>query len=100
MTGTKIYTVNKLLLSKQTHNSSLLFAFIYREKQVLLYTILLSLTIVKIAEVSSIKEEMCSEKVSKPSLAWPKRERGVEMQASSPVGFSSQVITYLGKTLE
>ena len=100
MTGTKIYAVNKLLLRKQIHNSSLLCAFTYREKQVLLYTILLSLTIVKVAEVSSVKEEMRSEKVSEPSSARPERERGVEMQAASPVGFSSQVVPYSVKMLE
>lgn len=62
--------------------------------------ILFSLTIVEIAEISSIKEEMCSEKISKPSAAGPERERGIEMHPSSPVGFSSQIITCSGKMLE
>ena len=50
------------------------------------------LTIVKVAKVSGIEEEVCSKEVTEAPPAWPEGERGVEVEASSPVGLSSQVV--------
>lgn len=35
---------------------------------------------------------MCAEEVSESPPAWPEGERGVEVEASGPVGFSPQVV--------
>lgn len=55
--------------------------------------IYLLLTIIKVAQVASIEKEVCSKEISKSPTTWPERERRVQMQAPSPEGFTSQVIT-------
>jgi hypothetical protein len=51
------------------------------------------LTIVEVAEVPCVEEEMGSEKLSKAALPWPERQRGVQVQATSPVRLPAQVIS-------
>lgn len=49
-------------------------------------------TIVQVTEVSRVEEEVCSEQVSEAPPAWSEGQRGVEVEAPSPVGLSSQVV--------
>ncbi len=51
------------------------------------------LTIVEVTKVSGIEEEVCSEEVTEAPSAWSEGQRRVEVEASSPVGLSSQVVT-------
>ena len=51
------------------------------------------LTVVEVAEVPCVEEEVGSEKLSKAALAWPERERGVQVQAAGPVRLSAQVVS-------
>ena len=53
---------------------------------------LLPLTVVQLAKVSRIEEEVSSEEVAKTSPAWSEGQRSVEVEASGPVAFSSQVV--------
>lgn len=53
-----------------------------------------ALPVVEVAEVSCVEEKVCSEKFSKAALARPERERGVQVQAAGPVGFSTQVVAF------
>lgn len=50
-------------------------------------------TVVQVAEVSSVEEEVSSEEVSEAPPAWPEGQGGVEVEASCPVGLSSQEVT-------
>lgn len=54
---------------------------------------LLPLTVVQVAKVSCIEEEVSSEEVAEASPAWSEGQRSVEVEASGPVAFSSQVVT-------
>lgn len=55
------------------------------------------LTVVEVAEVSRVQEKVGSEKFSEAALAWPEGQRGVQVQAASPVGLSSQVVPCEGQ---
>ena len=49
-------------------------------------------TVVQVAEVPSVEEEVSPEEVSEPPPAWPEGQGGVEVQATGPVGLSSQEV--------
>lgn len=51
------------------------------------------LTVVEIAEIPRVEEEVCSEEFSEAALAWPERQGGVQVQAAGPVRFSAQVVS-------
>lgn len=50
-------------------------------------------TIVEVAEVAGVEEEMCSEKVSDAAFAWSKGQGGVEVQATCPVCLATKIVT-------
>lgn len=50
------------------------------------------LTIVEVTQVSGVEEEMCPEKVSKTTSAWPEWKRGVQMNPPSPIRLPTEVI--------
>lgn len=53
----------------------------------------LLLTIVQVAQVAGVEEEVCSEKIPEAALAWPEGQWCVEVQAACPVGLAAQVVT-------
>lgn len=54
----------------------------------------LLLTIVQVAQVAGVEEEVCSEKIPEAALAWSEGQRRVEVQAACPVGLAAQVVTW------
>lgn len=54
----------------------------------------LLLTIVEVAQVAGVEEEVCSEKIPEAALARSEGQRCVEVQAACPVGLAAQVVTW------
>lgn len=50
-------------------------------------------TIVQVAQIACVEEEVSPEEVSKATFAWPERQRRVEVQTACPVGLSTQIVT-------
>lgn len=51
-------------------------------------------TVVEVAEVACIEEEMRPEKVSEAALARPEGQWSVEVQAACPVRLPAQIVTW------
>lgn len=51
-------------------------------------------TIVEVAQVARIEEEVGPKKVSKATFAWSERQRCVEVQTTCPVCLSTQIVTW------
>lgn len=77
--------------------STILVFFSAQQISVLLLSVIMAWcdppTIVQVAEVACVEEEVSPEKVSKATFAWPERQRCVEVQTTCPVGLSTQIIT-------
>lgn len=50
-------------------------------------------TVVQVAKVPSVEEEVRSEEVPEAPPAWPKGQGGIKVEATGPVGLSSQEVT-------
>lgn len=50
-------------------------------------------TVVEVAEVARVEEEVRSEKLPEAALARPEGQRGVQVQAAGPVRLSAQVVS-------
>lgn len=53
----------------------------------------LQLTVIEVAQVSCIEEEVCSEKVPKAPTTWPEWKRSVQVEPTCPEHLSTQIIT-------
>ena len=51
-------------------------------------------TVVEIAKIASIEEEVGSEEVTKSPTAWTEGQRCVQVESPSPVGLPPQVVTW------
>lgn len=52
----------------------------------------LQLTVVKVAQVSSVEKEVGSEEVPETPATWPEWQRSVQVQPAGPVHLSTQII--------
>lgn len=55
------------------------------------------LTVVEVAEISCIKEEVSSKEIGEATPGSTEWEWGVKVKPSSPIRISTQVVTYTGK---
>lgn len=55
------------------------------------------LTVVEVAEISGVKEEVCSEEIEEASPSSAERKWCVEVEPSSPVCVSTQEVTWTGR---
>lgn len=53
----------------------------------------LLLTIVQVAQVAGVEEEVRPEKIPEAAFAWSEGQRCVEVQAACPVCLATQVVT-------